>query len=100
MMKDLGPPGGALALHYEGGHAPTLIAEGSGEVARQMPAIAEKLKVPPREDPELLGLLAIVDLGKEIPQYFHLAGGQIIAFTYHLPGKSLPRSDLAFLTFS
>jgi flagellar biosynthesis protein len=59
-------------------------------------AIAEKHKIPLREDLELPGSLATVDLGQELPLY--LAVAQIIAFAHHLRRKSPPRSDLAFLT--
>jgi len=77
----------AVALHYDGKHAPTVIAKGNGEIARQILAIAEKHNIPLREDPELLGLLAKLDLGQEIPENLYLAVAQIIAFAYYLSGK-------------
>ena len=77
----------AVALHYDGKRAPTVIAKGSGEIARQILAMAEKHNIPLREDPELLGLLAKLDLGQEIPENLYLAIAQIIAFAYYLSGK-------------
>lgn len=93
MKKDHTPPSSAVALQYDGKHAPTVIAKGSGEIARQILAIAEKHKIPLHEDPELLGLLATLDLGQEIPQNLYLAVAQIIAFAYYLRGKLPPRPD-------
>ena len=93
MKKDFSPPPKAVALHYDGKHAPTVIAKGSGEIARQILAIADKHKIPLREDPELLGLLAKLDLGQQIPENLYLAVAQIIAFAYYLSGKSPPRPE-------
>jgi len=93
MKKGFSPPPRAVALHYDGKHAPTVIAKGSGEIARQILAIADKHKIPLREDPELLGLLAKLDLGQQIPENLYLAVAQIIAFAYYLSGKAPPRPD-------
>lgn len=93
MKKDRNPPSSAVALHYDGKHAPTVIAKGSGEIARQILAIAEKHKIPLHEDPELLELLATLDLDQEIPQNLYLAVAQIIAFAYYLRGKLPPLPD-------
>ena len=82
----------AVALHYDGKRAPTVLAKGSGEIARHILAIAEKHNIPLREDPELLGLLAKLDPGQEIPENLYLAVAQIIAFAYYLSGK-LPHTD-------
>ena len=87
MKKDFPSMPRAVALHYDGKRAPTVIAKGSGEIARQILAMAEKHNIPLREDPELLGLLAKLDLGQEIPENLYLAIAQIIAFAYYLSGK-------------
>jgi flagellar biosynthesis protein len=93
MKKDTPPSPGAVALYYDGEHAPTVIAKGSGEIARQILAIADKHNIPLREDPELLALLAGLDLGQEIPENLYLAVAQVIAFAYFLSGKLPPRSS-------
>ena len=77
----------AVALRYDGKRAPTVIAKGSGEIARQILAIAEMHSIPLRDDPELLALLAKLDLGQEIPENLYIAVAQIIAFAYYLSGK-------------
>lgn len=92
MKKDSPSSPGAVALRYDGKHAPTVIAKGSGEIARQILDIAEKHNIPLREDPELLALLARLDLGQEIPQNLYLAVAQVIAFAYYLSGKLPPNS--------
>ena len=78
---------GAVALKYDGKRAPTIVAKGSGEIARQILSIADKHGIPLHEDPELLGLLARLELGQEIPEKLYLAVAQVIAFAYYLSGK-------------
>ena len=87
MNKNHTPPPSAVALHYDGENAPKVIAKGSGEIARQILAIAEKHKIPLREDSELLSLLSSLELGQEIPENLYLAVAQVIAFAYFLSGK-------------
>lgn len=84
------PPPRAVALHYDGKRAPTVIAKGSGDIARQILAIADKHKIPLREDPELLGLLAKLDMGQQIPESLYIAVAQVIAFAYYISGKTPP----------
>ena len=90
MKDDISPQPRALALHYGGKHAPTVIAKGNGEIARQILAIADRHKIPLHEDPELLELLAQLNLGQEIPENLYLAVAQIIAFAYYVSGKMPP----------
>lgn len=93
-MKNKIPPlRTAVALHYDGKHAPSVVAKGSGEIARQILDIATKHKIPLHEDPALLGVLAKLDLGQEIPENLYLAVAQVIAFAYYLSGKLPPHSD-------
>lgn len=84
------PPPHAVALHYDGKNAPTVIAKGAGEIARQILALAEQHNIPLHEDPELIALLAQLDLGEEIPENLYRAVAQVIAFAYFLSGKLPP----------
>ena len=93
MKKNFPPIPSAVALHYDGKHAPSIVAKGSGEIARQILALADKHQIPLHEDPELLGLLAKLDLGQEIPENLYLAIAQIIAFAYYLSGKQPPHPN-------
>ena len=43
--------------------------------------------MPIREEPELVQLLAKVELGDEIPELLYVAVAEIIAFVYMLKGK-------------
>lgn len=83
----------AVALHYDGKRAPSVIAKGSGEIARQILAIAKEHNIPLQEDPELLGLLSTLNLGQEIPENLYIAIAQILAFAYFLSGRAPPQKD-------
>ena len=86
-MKDTSPPPRAVALRYDGKRAPTVVAKGAGEIARQILAIAEENDIPLHEDSELVALLSRLDLGQEIPDNLYRAIAQIIAFAYFVSGK-------------
>lgn len=91
MRKKGSPPRPrAVALHYDGERAPTVLAAGAGEVARQILATAKKHNIPLHEDPELLEALARLDLGEEIPEPLYRAVAQVIAFAYFLSGRMPP----------
>lgn len=77
----------AVALAYDGQRAPTVTAEGSGELAEQIIAIAREHGVPLFENPHLLTLLQQVGLGEEIPETLYLCIAQVIAFAYRIQGK-------------
>ena len=93
MKKKTPTPPTAVALHYDGENAPTVVAKGSGEIARQILALANKHGIPLHEDPELVSMLAKLDLGQEIPERLYLAIAQVIAFAYYLRGKLSPHPD-------
>lgn len=80
----------AVALAYDGSSAPTIVAEGDGELARQIIAIARENGVPLFENPQLLALLQQVGLGEEIPETLYLCVAQVIAFAYRIQGKFPP----------
>lgn len=77
----------AVALAYDGHGAPKVTAEGSGELAEQIIAIAREHGVPLFENPQLLALLQQVGLGEEIPETLYLCIAQVIAFAYRIQGK-------------
>ena len=80
----------AVALAYDGARAPTVTAEGSGELAEQIIALAREHNVPLFENPQLLALLQEVGLGEEIPETLYLCIAQLIAFAYRIQGKYPP----------
>lgn len=78
----------AVALFYDGTHAPHISAKGQGDVAREIMAIAEAEGVPLCDNRELVNLLVTLELGDEIPESLYRAVAHIIAFAYELQGKT------------
>lgn len=82
-------PARAVALRYEGRGAPRVTAKGEGSVAERILALAQEHDIPLHEDAELVGLLARLDLGDEIPASLYIAVAEVLAFAYRLSGKKL-----------
>ena len=80
-------PKSAVALHYDQISAPRVTAKGTDELADEIIALAKEHDIPIREQPELVQLLANVELGDEIPESLYLAVAEIILFVYMLKGK-------------
>lgn len=78
----------AVALQYDGASAPVISAKGSGDVAEEIIALAREYDVPLMENVELLKLLALMELGDEIPSELYITVAEIIAFAYWLKGKT------------
>jgi flagellar biosynthesis protein len=70
----------ALALKYEHGHAPRLVAKGRGSMAESILRIARQSGVAIEEDPILAEALASVELDREIPPAVFQVVAEIIAF--------------------
>ena len=81
----------AVALSWDGDGAPRVSAKGHGEVAQHIRAIAEQHDIPISDDPELVEILATVDIGAEVPPVMFAAVAEVIAFAYslrqHLPDE-------------
>lgn len=80
----------AVALQYDGKEAPRVTASGKGEIAERILALAEEHGIPLREDPDLVTLLAQLDLGTEIPANLYVAVAEVLAFAYAVSGKAAP----------
>lgn len=87
MSKTVNPPEIAVALHYDGAHAPRVTAKGKGLVAEEIIELAKTHDIPLHADPALVKLLSNVPLGDEIPRDLYLAIAEVIAFAYLLSGK-------------
>lgn len=83
----------AVALSYDGQQAPTLSAKGDDELAEAILALAREHEVPIYENPELVRLLARLELGEQIPEALYLTIAEIIAFAWQLRGKVPPGFD-------
>lgn len=78
----------AVALQYDGRNAPRVTAKGDDDVARRIIEIAREHGVPLREDPDLITLLAKLELGDEIPRELYVTVAHVIAWAYGLTGKT------------
>lgn len=81
----------AVALRYDAGRsaAPRVTAKGQGQIAERIIALAGEHGVHVEEDPDLVHLLAQLDLGAEIPESLYRAVAEVLAFVYRL-GKQAP----------
>ncbi|POA18623.1 flagellar biosynthesis protein FlhB [Pseudomonas sp. FW300-N1A1] len=86
-MKNPNPPRQAIALKYDGAHAPTLTAKGDEALAEAILKIARDCEVPIYENAELVRLLARMELGDSIPEELYRTIAEIIAFAWKLKGK-------------
>ncbi|MFL1406255.1 EscU/YscU/HrcU family type III secretion system export apparatus switch protein [Marinobacter sp. M1N3S26] len=78
----------AVALKYDGQRAPTVAASGMDEVAEEIIRIAREHEVPLYENAELAGILARLDLDEEIPETLYRVIAEILAFAFHLQGRT------------
>ena len=76
----------AVAVRYKAGSdtAPTVIAKGQGLLAERILAIAEAEGIHVQEDPDLLGLLAKLEVDDAIPEELYRAVAEVLAFVYRL----------------
>lgn len=76
----------AVALRYdaEQERAPKVVAKGAGLVAEQIIALAKEHGIHIHEDPNLVTILAKLDLDTEIPEELYHAVAQVLAFVYRL----------------
>ncbi|MFJ2689816.1 EscU/YscU/HrcU family type III secretion system export apparatus switch protein [Pseudomonas sp. NPDC087336] len=86
-MNTPNAPRQAIALKYDGTHAPTITAKGNEELAQEILRIARDCEVPIYENAELVSLLARMELGESIAQELYLTIAEIIAFAWNLKGK-------------
>ena len=87
------PPTRAVALRYDGTSAPRVTAKGAGEVADNILAVAREHNIPLHENAHLVTLLARLDLGDEVPAALYTAVAEVIAFAYHISGKTPLQND-------
>jgi flagellar biosynthesis protein len=68
--------------------APTISAAGQGELAERIIALAKEHNIPIRRDPDLVALLAQLDVGQVIPPELYTLVAEVLAFVYRLKSKS------------
>lgn len=77
----------AVALSYDGKHAPKIVATGEGLIAEEIIALAKESGVYIHQDEHLSNFLRLLELGEEIPKELYLLIAELIAFVYMLDGK-------------
>lgn len=78
------PVQSAVALAYEGGAAPKVVAKGRGLVAEQIIFVAKEHGVFVHESKELVSLLMEIDLDKQIPAALYRTIAELLAWLYHI----------------
>ena len=61
-----------------------MVAKGEGEIAKQIIEIAEQHGIPIRHDPDLVAVLARLDLDTEIPSELYQPIAEILSFLYRV----------------
>lgn len=82
----------AVALRYNPGEdsAPRLVAKGRGHLAERIIALAREHGIPIQEDPDLVELLAVIEVGDLVPEELYGAVAEILAFLYRLNRRARP----------
>lgn len=76
----------AVAIRYQASEdaAPKVIAKGQGRLAERILEIAREEGIHIQDDPDLVGLLAKLDLDSPIPEELYKAVAEVLAFVYRL----------------
>ncbi|OGW07207.1 MAG: flagellar biosynthesis protein FlhB [Nitrospinae bacterium RIFCSPLOWO2_01_FULL_39_10] len=79
----------AVSLKYSPAkdRAPKVTAKGWGVVAEKILEVARKHNIPIKEDPDLIQILAKLDIDKEIPPSLYKVVAEILAFVYSVNKK-------------
>jgi flagellar biosynthesis protein len=81
----------AVALHYEKGGAPRVVAKGRGAIGAKIIEVAKANDIPIRENETLAGALSNVELGDEIPGELYKAVAAVLIFVLQLSGRGVRR---------
>ncbi|WP_300673097.1 EscU/YscU/HrcU family type III secretion system export apparatus switch protein [Desulfoluna sp.] len=77
----------ALGYNRSEGNAPRVTATGRGPVADKIIALAREHGVPVQCDPDLVEVLAALDLDTEIPEEIYAVVAELLAFVYRTNNK-------------
>ena len=78
----------ALALFYDGGQAPVISDQRSGEAAQKLIEQALELGIPIYENPQLLEQLSELKMGQQVPPELYQLIAEILAFAFFIQGKA------------
>lgn len=85
-------PRRAVALKYDLEHdaAPKVVAKGQRLLAERIIALAKEHGIHVHEDPDLVALLAKLDVNAPIPEELYRAVAEVLAFVYRLNKRMGP----------
>ena len=88
-MGRLDPRKQAAALRFQAGKdaAPRVTAQGKGLIAEKIIEVARANGVHIQEDPVLISMLALLNIGDEIPDTLYKAVAEVLAFVYQVDHK-------------
>lgn len=78
----------AVALRYETGGVPRVVAKGEGALAERIVETAAEADVPIEENPALAAALATVELDQEIPVELYRAVAIVIGTVLRAAGRA------------
>lgn len=78
LKKRNGPSAAVLKYDAEEGKAPQVVAQGTGEAATKILAMAKEHGVQVQEDEQLLGELLNIDLGDQVPPQLYSVIAEIL----------------------
>ncbi|MEH6345884.1 MAG: EscU/YscU/HrcU family type III secretion system export apparatus switch protein [Bermanella sp.] len=87
-MDDFSDKDQALALFYDGGQAPVISDQRSGEAAQKLIEQALELGIPIYENPQLLEQLSELQMGQQVPPELYQLIAEILAFAFFIQGKA------------
>ena len=77
----------AVALDYQAGDIPRVVAVGRGELGRRIIDTAREHGVPLEENPGLAEALSTIELDEEIPEALYRAVAEILGFILRAAGQ-------------
>lgn len=79
----------AVALKYDPikDGAPKVSAKGSGAVADNIISLAKEHGIPVKDDPDLVEILAKLEIEEEIPSEVYVVVAELLAFVYSVNKK-------------
>jgi flagellar biosynthesis protein len=77
----------AVALHYDKGGAPRVVAKGRGTIGEKIIEVARANDIPIEQNELLAGALSNVELGDEIPAELYKAVAEVLIFVLRLSGR-------------
>jgi flagellar biosynthesis protein len=81
----------AVALSYQSGFSPKVVASGKGLVAEQIINLAKENGVYVHESKELVALLMDVDIDQDIPPTLYRVVAELLAWLYKIEAAQPPK---------